>query len=71
MKQKTKFSGQCGVILRHLKRGERVSPLDALKFCGSLRLGARIAELKSAGYNITTIMVTENGKRFARYRLEA
>lgn len=47
-----------------------ITPLEALFRAGSLRLGARIWELKVDGYDIETTMVTTpTGKRIARYRL--
>ena len=48
---------------------ERAS--HALYLFGSLRLGARIFDLKNDyGMNIKTEMIEENGKRYARYSLE-
>lgn len=52
-----------------LKQGHTITPLEALHKFGCFRLGARIADLRKAGYNIETKMVEENGKRFAQYRL--
>lgn len=47
-----------------------VSPLDALAAIGSFRLGARIWELKQAGYDVRAELVTmPSGKRVARYTL--
>lgn len=57
-------------ILNALKEGRSLTPLDALQEFGSMRLGARIYDLKQAGYNIVTEMVTKNNKQFASYRLE-
>jgi len=57
-------------ILRELKRGKKLTPLDALHCFGCFRLGARIYDLKEKGYDIITETVTENGKRFARYSLK-
>lgn len=49
---------------------EGVTALDALDTIGSFRLGARIWELKAAGYDIETdLITTHSGKRIARYRL--
>lgn len=56
-------------ILAYLQGGRSITPLEALNLFGCFRLGARIAELKSKGYDITTEMVKHNGKRFASYRL--
>jgi hypothetical protein len=47
------------------------TPLDALATIGSFRLGARIWELKQAGYDIRSELVTmPSGKRVARYTLQ-
>ena len=56
-------------ILEYMAQGHRISPLEALNKFGCLRLGARIYDLKNEGHNIITEMVSENGKRFARYSL--
>ena len=57
-------------ILSYLEQGNEITPLDALYKFGVFRLGARIWELREAGYNIDTKIVTRNGKHFASYRLE-
>ena len=61
-------------ILAALQAGEALSPMEALARFGCSRLAARIADLKDGKlnhtkYDIQTIMVSEGGKRFARYRL--
>jgi hypothetical protein len=55
-------------ILQMLRKGP-VTPMDALRQVGSLRLAARIGELKREGHNIITEMVTKRGKKFASYKL--
>lgn len=67
-----KFSveAQSAAILKDLQAGRRLTPLDALKRYGCLRLGARIWDLRHAGHNITTTMVkVGDGKMVAEYRL--
>lgn len=61
---------QCDEILKHLQSGRAISPLEALEKYGCFRLGARIYDLKRQGSKIVTQMVTNNGKRYAEYRLE-
>ena len=62
---------QNGQILAHLRAGHGLTSLEALQMFGCSRLAARIADLKGAGYAITSTMVTlPNGKRVATYRLE-
>jgi hypothetical protein len=46
-----------------------ITPIQALKGCGCLRLAARIRDLRAQGHNIVTEQVNENGKRFAKYHL--
>ena len=60
-------------ILAHMKVAP-ITPLEALKYAGCLRLGARIYNLRDAGHDIRTEMVTVQNsrgerKRVARYRL--
>lgn len=63
MSQKTK-------ILKHLQR-KPLTPLEALRRFGCLRLGARIHELREQGHDIETEWVERGGKRYAKYRLSA
>jgi hypothetical protein len=60
---------QNAMILRHLKRGEWISPLQALRRYGCFRLGARIYDLKKRGIPIVKAVETDGRKRWARYRL--
>ena len=55
-------------ILDLLKRGP-VTPLDALQKVGSMRLAARILELREDGYPIVTHIEHQGDKDFARYEL--
>ena len=56
-------------ILDWLKRGP-VTPMDALHKVGSMRLAARILELREEGYPIVTHIEHQGEKEFARYELE-
>jgi hypothetical protein len=57
-------------IQRHLAKGHALTPLDALKRFGTMRLGARIYDLKQQGWPITTKLVdVGNGRRVAEYSL--
>lgn len=59
---------QSDAILDALKRGETLTPLDALKRFGVFRLGARIWDLKQAGHKIEMRMIeTPSGKHVAEY----
>ena len=56
-------------VYSQLIAGRRLTPMDALKGCGSLRLGARIYDIKQRfrGMKITTQIVKRGGKRVAEY----
>ena len=56
-------------ILKALKRGKKLTPLEALDKFGTFRLGARILELRQAGYDIKTRMVRKGRARVAEYSL--
>jgi hypothetical protein len=60
---------QAKLILRYLARGRTLTALQALPLFGCMRLGARIRDLRKAGYPITTEPIRIEGKRLARYRL--
>lgn len=63
------------MILSHLKAHGSITALEAINEYGILRLGARIYDLKSAGWPIKTDMETSKNRfgvpvRYARYSLE-
>ncbi len=64
-------------ILKHLQRFGFIEPLTALREYGCYRLGARIADLRADGYNITTERIKAKSKitgrsvQFAKYILNA
>lgn len=62
---------QCKRILEYLKEGNSITPMEALKMFGTMRLGARIADLKDKGWSITTTMIRDEqtGKRYASYKI--
>lgn len=68
---------QKSVLLEHLKRYGSIEPLTALREYGIYRLGARIADLRSDGYNIVTQTVTSTSRitgrpvHFANYILRS
>jgi hypothetical protein len=55
-------------ILAHLKKGKKITPLDALEKFGCFRLAARISDLRKDGHVISTENVTKDGKTFASYK---
>lgn len=52
-------------------RGEEITPIEALRRFGCLRLAARVSDLRRDGLQIESATVEANGKRFSRYRLES
>lgn len=67
---------QCDMILRYMQETGSITPWEAMREFGCMRLGARIWDLKKRGFEIQTEMVTDQnryGKRvsFARYSVNA
>ena len=56
-------------ILNYMKKGNSITPLEALKKFNCFRLGARIYDLKSKGYGIRSKTIKRNGKRFSSYSM--
>lgn len=65
----TEPTGQCDAILAYLQEHGSITPIDALRVCGCMRLAARIQDLEEAGHVFTVELEGENGKRWARYTL--
>ena len=57
-------------ILNYMQKGYKITPLEALKKFGCLRLGARIYDLKQQGFEIKARMIEKNKKRYAQYYME-
>ena len=65
---------QNDTILRHLEQHGEITPLDALRLYGIMRLGARIYDLREKGYIIGRTLdrgTKSNGEptHWARYVL--
>lgn len=61
---------QATEILRALKKGRAITPRDAYREFGSLRLGARIYDLRKAGHKIRSERIeVKPGTRVARYSM--
>lgn len=56
-------------IFDYMRKVGGITPLTALKKFGCFRLGARIHDLRRCGFDIKTLIVEENGKRYAKYVL--
>lgn len=65
----------CEKILHYLQDTGSITPLDAMREFGCMRLGARIYDLKKRGYPISRVMESRPNRygqqvTYARYRLE-
>ena len=57
-------------IIDYLAAGNGLTPIEALRRFGTMRLGARIFELKRQGHPITSVLVRRGETYVALYRLE-
>jgi len=60
---------QKALVLQALKKGQKITPLDALKRGMGMRLGAHIHKLRQQGYDIRRNMVKRGPSRVAQYYL--
>ncbi len=59
-------------VLGYLRLNGSITPAQALRHYGVMRLGARIHELKGKGHSIESKLVkSRNGKHYAKYTLVA
>jgi len=63
------MQSQCKEILAWLKKGNSLTALEAFAQFNSMRLAARIYDLKEAGHNIISVPVKIRGKRVSQYLL--
>lgn len=67
---KSDVKTQCEMTIEYIEKYGSITPLEALNAFGSLRLGARISDLRRAGYNIKTD-IAKGDKSFAIYSLDS
>jgi len=65
---------QCDMILRYMEETGGITPWEAMKEFGCMRLGARIWDLRHQGHPIERTMVVDFNRfgkrvRYARYVL--
>lgn len=60
---------QTKLILEHLRKGNSLTPIEALNLFGCFRIAARVLELKKQGHNIKTETIKKGKKSFASYKL--
>jgi hypothetical protein len=58
-------------ILAHLKSGKTLSAKQAATMFGTYRLGARIMELREAGYKIDGVWMAERPHKVFKYWMTA
>lgn len=66
---------QCNMIAEYLKSGKSITPMDALRKFGCMRLASRIHDLKERGMKISGSMVYDtddegNNKKWKVYWLD-
>lgn len=67
-----KNQSQNDLIIKHITQYGSITPIDALKRFGCMRLASRINDLRENGFPIVTKTVVSctTKKRFAKYELE-
>lgn len=60
-------------IIEYIKRYGSITPLDALREFGCMRLASRMCDIKAMGYGIVSEIVSSQNRdgesvRYARYR---
>lgn len=60
---------QCEAILGYLIKHGSITPIDAQRLCGCMRLASRVLDLKKQGHTINKVTENKNGKTYARYSL--
>jgi hypothetical protein len=57
-------------ILEHLLTGSELTPMDALRYFGTMKLASRCSELKKECFPIQSTWITlENGKKVKSYKM--
>ena len=69
------MNNQAEMILRYMQDCGTITPLDAMREFGCMRLAARISDLRAAGFKISREFKTTenrygNTTTYAEYRLE-
>lgn len=60
---------QEAAILNYLRKGKKLTPLEALRRFGCFRLSARVYDLRVRGHIIVSKTIQVSGKRVAEYSL--
>ena len=67
------LSNQCKRVLDYVNRYGTINPMQALNYCGVMRLAARIKDLEDSGYVFKHELVNSKNKygekvRYMKYR---
>ena len=54
-------------IIKHLKAGNSITALDALRQFNCLRLAARISDIKQRGYDVQSKWIVKKNKKYKQY----
>lgn len=54
-------------IRQHLLKHNSITPLEALRRYGCMRLAARIKDLRQEGFSVMSVRVRRGEKSFAKY----
>ena len=65
---------QCEQILAYIQEHGSITPMEALNYCGCMRLSARIHDLRNMGHDIVMDLVAVKSRsgvktKVSRYRL--
>ena len=65
---------QIEMILAYMREHGSITPMEALNYCGCMRLSARIHDLRNMGHDIVMDLVTVKSRngvktKVSRYRL--
>lgn len=65
---------QCNKILAYIRKHGSITPLDALREFGCMRLASRMSDLKRRGYTVKSVMESSKNKNgesvsYARYTI--
>jgi len=71
MNAKNDLGPQHYAIIEYLKAGHSLTPIEAIKIAGSMKLSSRVGELRTKGYNIQSEWIkTDTGKKVKKYWIE-
>ena len=67
-------ASQCDKIIAHIKEHGSITPLEALREFGCMRLASRMSDLKRRGYSVKSVMESSKNKKgetvsYARYTI--